>query len=81
MPGHHAVTLHSLALTIALEPGIVDRLDAFRRKRNRTSYEATGAVSEQEVSELLSLAERLRINIDDWLQKRYPALAGLQKPA
>ena len=74
VPGHHAVTVESLAFSLVLDSKVVRRLDAFRKKRNRTAYEIAGAVSEQEVSELRALATKLRTDVEAWLRKNHPGL-------
>ena len=74
VPGHHAVTIASLALTLGAPPAVVSALDAWRRKRNRATYDVPGAVSEHEVSELTALVEKLKADFLAWLRARHPAL-------
>lgn len=52
-PGHHAITLRALPLTLGIEPELTMRLDAFRRKRNRAAYEGDDSASDGDVAELL----------------------------
>lgn len=63
LPGHHAVTIASLALTVGADASIVSALDAWRKKRNRSVYDASASVSEHEVAELIRLAEKLKANL------------------
>jgi hypothetical protein len=72
--GHHRWTIQSLTFTVKLDGSIVDRLDAFRRKRNIADYERVGMVSEQELNEMLALAKELRISVVGWLKKSHPEL-------
>ena len=52
-----------------LDSKTIDQLDAFRRKRNISDYEMIGMVSEQEVSEMVALAQELRGIVAEWLKK------------
>lgn len=38
-PGHHAITLQSLPLTLGIDADLLAELDAFRRRRNLAAYE------------------------------------------
>jgi hypothetical protein len=72
LPGHHSVTIASLALTVGADAGVVAALDAWRRKRNRATYDAPAAVSEQELGELVALVEKLKADLSAWLRDRHP---------
>ena len=74
VPGHHATTIRSLEFTMRLDATVVRRLDAFRSKRNRSSYMAAGAVSEQEVTELREMSVKLREDFAVWLRGNHPVL-------
>lgn len=74
LPGHHAVTIASLALTFGADPAAVAALEAWRKKRNRATYEASAAFSEHEVDELVTLVGKLRAQFEAWLRARHPAL-------
>ena len=71
---HHHRTVRSLALTIAADPGAVNQLDAFRKKRNVAGYDRAGLVSERELAEMIALAERLSRELRDWLRAERPEL-------
>lgn len=73
LPGHHAITIASLASTVKVEAAAVSALDAWRRKRHRATYEAAGAVSDHELRELVALVEKLKADFQVWLSARYPA--------
>ncbi|OFZ86760.1 MAG: hypothetical protein A2V78_13255 [Betaproteobacteria bacterium RBG_16_64_18] len=60
--------------TVGADAALVRKFDAFRRKRNRVSYDAPAAVSEPEVTEILALARQLRRDVEAWLRARHPAL-------
>jgi len=74
-PAHHYVAIRSLLYTVGLPRAAVDQLDAFRKKRNLSAYERSGAISDQEAEEMRSLAERLREAVGQWIQTAHPELA------
>ena len=74
VPGHHAVTVESLEHTIGVDAALVRKFDAFRRKRNRTSYDAPAAVSTKETAEMLALAAQLRHEAEAWIRAKHAAL-------
>jgi len=72
--GHHYRIVQSLAYTIGADADLIARLDGFRKKRNISDYEQSGAVSAQEANEMFLLARMLRKSVGDWLKKNYPKL-------
>lgn len=74
LPGHHAVTIASLGLTLGAEPSVVSALDAWRKKRNLATYAVPAPVSEHELRELVTLAEKLKADLLAWLRARHPTL-------
>ena len=72
--GGHYWTIQSLAFTLKLDNKAVRKLNKFRQKRNISDYEMTGVVSEQEVSEMVALAQELREVVMSWLEKNHPEL-------
>jgi len=72
--GHHYRIIQSLAYTIGAGADLIAKLDAFRKKRNISDYERSGAVSAQEADEMFVLARMLRKNVGDWLEKSHPKL-------
>jgi hypothetical protein len=71
---HHYYAIESLTLTVGVEPKLVRQLDRFRKKRNMSAYEQSGAVSELEAGEMLTLARELRAHVQSWLEKSHPSL-------
>lgn len=71
---HHYRTIQSLALTIGCETKGVNTLDAFRKKRNVSSYERAGDVSDASAREMQDLASRLRDDVRAWLKGNHPDL-------
>ncbi len=49
-PGHHAITVESMAHTFGADAALVREFDAFRRKRNRVSYDAPAAGAHRRAS-------------------------------
>ena len=74
VPGHHAVTVESLQHTVGADAVLVRKLDAFRRKRNRVSYDAPAAVSANEAADMLVLAAQLRHDVAAWIRVKHAAL-------
>lgn len=74
-PGHHAITLESLATTIRLDEKTVRKLDGLRRKRHRTSYDVSGSVSQSELSEMLNLAASIDTNVRARLKRSHAGLS------
>jgi hypothetical protein len=74
VPGHHALTVGSLEHTIGVDAVLVRTFDAFRRKRNRVSYDEPAAVSAKEAADMLALAAQLRHDVEAWLRAKHAAL-------
>jgi hypothetical protein len=72
--GHHQKIIESLEFTLQPEPGLVQKMRVFSKKRNATSYDAAGSVSEAELVQAIELAERLKQRVTDWLQSTHPEL-------
>jgi hypothetical protein len=73
-PGHHAITLQALPLTLGIDADLTIQLDAFRRKRNRAAYEGDDSVSATEVDELLAIVAALKQQLIAWLTTKHPDL-------
>lgn len=73
--GHYR-TIGSLALTVGIDQSLVNTLDAFRKKRNISQYDAAGLVSEKEAEEMKGLALDLKAEVISWLEKNYPELVS-----
>jgi len=70
--GNHYWTIQSLAFTLQPDIKSIKKFNKFRKKRNISDYEMTGMVSEQEVGEMLSLAQDLRAAVEKWLHEHHP---------
>lgn len=71
---HHYRVIQSIAYTIGAELNLVNQFDQFRKKRNISGYELSGAISQQEANEMISLAKRIREDVETWLRKNHPEL-------
>jgi len=69
-PGHHAVTIQSLALTLGIEGSRIAVLDKLREKRNLSDY--TGAVLDDAATEAcIAQAARLLAELREWLGRHH----------
>lgn len=72
--GHHLKTIESLEFTMQADPRLIQKLRVFSKKRNATSYDSAGNVSDQELEEAIRVAEELRRNVMAWLLETHPEL-------
>ncbi|MGB9083764.1 MAG: hypothetical protein WCC46_04000 [Terriglobales bacterium] len=75
---HHYRVIQSLEFTTAPDRRVIDTLDGFRKKRNISSYDLAGSVSDKEAGEMLKLAISLRGDVERWIRATRPELL---KPA
>ena len=70
--------IQSLDFTVAPDRKVIDALDAFRKKRNTSSYDLAGSVSDKEANEMIRLATSLRRDVENWIRNysASPAEAG-----
>lgn len=71
--GHHARTIQSLTLTLRVQAALTDWLDVCRKKRNISTYDVAGAISEEEVKAIL--------HTEKWGLSRDTHSAGRVTPA
>ena len=72
--GHHVKTIESLELTIKASPKLIQRFKTFNSKRNKSSYDVAGAVSDQELDAMVKLATQLKDSTVAWLHELHPEL-------
>jgi hypothetical protein len=72
--GHHHRVIQSLEFTLAPERKLIDTFDRFRKKRNISSYDVAGSVSDREADEMYELAASLRTKIEQWIRKNHRKL-------
>jgi len=75
---HHYRVIQSLEFTTATDRRVIDTFDGFRKKRNISSYDLAGSVSDKEAGEMLKLAISLRGDVERWIRATRPELL---KPA
>jgi hypothetical protein len=75
---HHYRVIQSLEFTTAPDRRVIDTFDGFRKKRNISSYDLAGSVSDKEAGEMLKLAISLRGDVERWIRATRPELL---KPA
>jgi hypothetical protein len=72
--GHHQKIVESLELTLKSDPKLIQKLKVFSKKRNATSYDAAGNISEQELEQAIFVAEELQQEVSVWLKRNHPEL-------
>lgn len=72
--GHHHRVIQSLEFTLAPEHKLIDTFDSFRKKRNISSYDVAGSVSDKEAHEMYELAVSLRTKVEQWIRKNHRKL-------
>ena len=71
----HYRPIQALPLVLGQEKEAdAEYLDACRSKRNTVEYDYVGAVTENDVRELIEFGKELRITVLDWLRKNHPEL-------
>jgi len=74
--GHHVVTIRALPELLGDElRETAHYLDSCRALRNTSDYDRVGAISENDVAELLDEVGRLREQVVEWLASKHPGLA------
>jgi hypothetical protein len=68
--GHHLKTIESL------DPKLIQRLKTLSKKRNATSYDSAGNVSNEELLLAIKTAIELRLGVLAWVQEKHPELLG-----
>jgi hypothetical protein len=72
--GHHLKTIESLELTIQADLRLIQKLRVFSKKRNATSYDSAGNVSDQELVEAIRVADELQHRVSAWLRENHSDL-------
>ena len=72
----HYRTIQALPLIMGPEfVPLTNYLDACRRKRNVSEYDTAGTVSEKEAEDLLKTVQKLKDQVEKWLEENHPELA------
>jgi len=72
--GHHIKTIESLELTIKADPSLIQRFKTFNNKRNKSSYDVAGVVSNQDLDAMRKLAADLKDTLYRWLKELHANL-------
>lgn len=72
--GHHQKTIESLELTIQADSRLIQKLRVLSKKRNATSYDSAGNVSQHELDQAIQVAHELQQTVTTWLRKNHPEL-------
>jgi hypothetical protein len=75
---HHYRVIQSLEFTTAPGRKFIDTLDGFRKKRNLSSYDVAGSISDKEAEEMLKLATSLRADVEKWIRATRPELFAVK---
>lgn len=67
-------TIESLEHTVGAQAQLVRKLKTFNNKRNKSSYDVSGVISNQELAAMVELASKLADDVIRWLQKSHPEL-------
>ncbi len=65
--------IQALGITVGASRELIRRLDAFRKKRNMSSYKMGGTISEKEAAEMAAFAAD-RQEEERWIREKHPEL-------
>jgi hypothetical protein len=71
---HHHRVIQSLEFTLAPDRKLIDIFDRFRKRRNISSYDVAGSVSDKEAREMFELAATLRAQVEAWIRTNHRKL-------
>lgn len=71
---HHYRVIQALEFTIGPGQKFIDTFDSFRKKRNISSYDMAGSVSDKEAEAMFQLAKQLRTDVEKWIKTTHPQL-------
>ena len=72
--GHHQKIVESLEFTLKADPRLIQKLKVLSKKRNATSYDSAGNVSDQELEQAIKVAGELQRSLTNWLNENHPEL-------
>ena len=71
---HHYRVIQSLELTLGKDAKFIRAFDAFRKKRNTSSYDIGGGISYREVEEMIGIARTLQRDVEQWIRTNHSSL-------
>jgi hypothetical protein len=63
-----------LEFTVKANPKLIQKLKIFNNKRNKSSYDVAGGVSDQDLEAMVKLATELKDETAAWLRKAHAEL-------
>ena len=76
--GHHIKTIESLELTIKADARLIQRMKTLSKKRNATSYDSAGNVSEQELQIAMRTAIELHREVVHGYERTTQSFCGIE---
>ena len=70
--GHHEKTIDSLKFTLDTDSETRIVIHEIRKQRNNAEYDAVGTISEQDVTEAMTISKELNYTLHNWLKDKYP---------
>jgi uncharacterized protein (UPF0332 family) len=75
--GHHRNVFEAMRHILdSSQHSRIDYFDACRRKRNTLDYDVAGVISDTEADELVEQAVEFLKDVEEWIAKNHPDLAG-----
>ena len=71
---HHYRVIQSLELNLEKDTKFIRAFDAFRKKRNVSSYDIGGGISHREVEEMIGIAQSLQQDVERWIRTNHASL-------
>ena len=71
---HHYRVIQALELTLGKDAKFIRAFDAFRKKRNVSSYDIGGGVPHREVQESIGIAQSLQQDVEQWIRTNHGSL-------
>jgi hypothetical protein len=60
--------------TLGKDAKFIRAFDAFRKKRNVSSYDIGGGISHREVEEMIGIAQSLQQDVEQWIRTNHASL-------
>ena len=71
---HYYRVIQSLELNLEKDTKFIRAFDAFRKKRNVSSYDIGGGISHREVEETIGIAQSLQQDVERWIRTNHASL-------
>ena len=67
-------TIETLEFTILSDSRTIRKIQAFSKKRNVSSYDSAGSISDEELKQVMAMAESLSNAVLSWLSETHSEL-------